>query len=156
MIVVNLLLAIVWVALTGDLSVVNFLAGFVLGYAILAQMSRAGEIRSPYFGRMRRALRLAWAFTRELARSNLKVAYEVLTPRHRMKPGIVAIPLDTRTDAETLLLANLITLTPGSLTLEIDPATRTLYMHDMYVESAEETRRAVKEGFERLVKEAMQ
>lgn len=154
MIVVNLLLAIVWVALTGELSVVNFVAGFALGYAALALMNRAGALRSPYFGRVHRALALALAFTRELVRSNLKIAWEVVTPPHGMRPGIVAVPVGTASEAETLLLANMITLTPGTLVLDIDGETNTLYVHDMYVDSPDAVRRSVNEGFERLVREA--
>jgi len=155
MITVNLLLAVVWVALTGDVSVVNFAAGFLLGYGILALVDRGAKVRSPYFNRVRRVLRLVRGFATELIRSNLKIAYEVVTPPHGMRPGIVAVPLDTRSDTETLILANLITLTPGTLTVEIDAEGKTLYMHDMYVEDPEKTRAAVKEGFEKLVREAM-
>jgi len=73
-------------------------------------------------------------FLRELVRANLRVAREVLTPGFSMQAGVVAVPTRTRDDLETVLLANAITLTPGTLTLEVDPETRTLFVHALYAE----------------------
>jgi multicomponent Na+:H+ antiporter subunit E len=72
-------------------------------------------------------------------------------------PGVVAIPLDARTDAEITLLANLITLTPGSVTLDISEDRCLLYVHAMYIDGGdvEAYRRSVKEGLERRVLELL-
>lgn len=72
-------------------------------------------------------------------------------------PGIVAIPLDARTDAEIAVLANLITLTPGSVTLDLSEDRRVLYVHAMYIDGGdvEAYRRSVKEGLERRVLELL-
>jgi multicomponent Na+:H+ antiporter subunit E len=72
-------------------------------------------------------------------------------------PGVVAIPLDARTDAEIALLANLITLTPGSVTLDISEDRSVLYVHAMYIDGGdvEAYRRSLKEGLERRVLELM-
>jgi multicomponent Na+:H+ antiporter subunit E len=72
-------------------------------------------------------------------------------------PGVVAIPLDARTDAEITMLANLITLTPGSVSLDLSPDKRTLYVHAMYIDGGdvEAYRRSVKEGLERRVLELL-
>ena len=72
-------------------------------------------------------------------------------------PGVVAIPLDARTDAEITLLANLITLTPGSVTLDLSEDRRVLYIHAMYIDGGdvEAYRRAVKDGLERRVLELL-
>jgi multicomponent Na+:H+ antiporter subunit E len=72
-------------------------------------------------------------------------------------PGVVAIPLDARTDAEIALLANLITLTPGSVTLDLSEDRRVLYVHAMYIDGGdvEAYRRSVKEGLERRVLELL-
>jgi multicomponent Na+:H+ antiporter subunit E len=66
-------------------------------------------------------------------------------------PALLAIPLDARTDFEILLFANLMTMTPGSVTVDISKDRRTLYLHVMYVEDAEEIRRSIKQDFERRV-----
>ena len=72
-------------------------------------------------------------------------------------PGVVAIPLDARTDAEITLLANLITLTPGSVSLDLSEDKRVLYVHAMYIDGGdvEAYRRSVKEGLERRVLELL-
>ena len=72
-------------------------------------------------------------------------------------PGVVAIPLDARTDAEIALLANLITLTPGSVSLDLSEDRRVLYVHAMYIDGGdvEAYRRSVKQGLERRVLELL-
>lgn len=85
--------------------------------------------------------RLAWFglyFLWELVLANLRVAWEVLTPGYSMTPAIVRVSTRCRTDWELMLLANTITMTPGTLTLEADPATHELYVHALYVRSRED------------------
>jgi multicomponent Na+:H+ antiporter subunit E len=73
-------------------------------------------------------------FLKEVVVANLRVAWEILMiHRHTMRPGIVAIPLDARTDLEISLLANLITLTPGTLTIDVSTDRKFLYIHEMYL-----------------------
>jgi multicomponent Na+:H+ antiporter subunit E len=74
-----------------------------------------------------------------------------------MRPGIIAIPLDARTDLEITLLANLITLTPGTLSLDVSADRRVLYVHVMYIDNddIEAVRRSIKDGFERRVLEVL-
>jgi multicomponent Na+:H+ antiporter subunit E len=74
-----------------------------------------------------------------------------------MRPGIIAIPLDARTDLEITLLANLITLTPGTLSLDVSADRRVLYIHVMYIDNddIEAVRRNIKDGFERRVLEGL-
>ncbi len=72
-------------------------------------------------------------------------------------PGVIAIPLEARTDVEITLLANLITLTPGSVSLDLSEDRRVLYIHAMYIDGGdvEAYRRSVKEGLERRVLELL-
>jgi multicomponent Na+:H+ antiporter subunit E len=80
-----------------------------------------------------------------------------LAPVSYVCPGVVAIPLDARTDAEITMLANLITLTPGSVSLDISDDRRFLYVHAMYIDGGdvEAYRRSIKEGLERRVLELL-
>lgn len=80
-----------------------------------------------------------------------------LAPASYVCPGVVAIPLDARTDAEITLLANLITLTPGSVSLDLSEDKRVLYVHAMYIDGGdvEAYRRSLKEGLERRVLELL-
>jgi multicomponent Na+:H+ antiporter subunit E len=72
-----------------------------------------------------------------------------------MRPGVVAVPLDARTDAEITLLANLITLTPGTLSLDVSADRSFLYVHAMYVDDVNDVKRQIKDGFERRLLEVM-
>jgi multicomponent Na+:H+ antiporter subunit E len=88
----------------------------------------------------RRLPHIVWfmlVFVRELVVANARVAWEIVTPGLRLEPGIVRVPTDCRTDLETMLLANTITMTPGTLSLEVDTDTRDLYVHSLYVQDRE-------------------
>ena len=98
-------------------------------------------------------MRFAGFFLWQLLLSNLRVAYDVITPRLHMRPGIIAVPLDAKTDQEITLLANLITLTPGTLSLDVSEDRRVLYVHAMFVDSPDEVRDSIKNGFERRLLE---
>jgi len=150
----NLLLALAWAALTGQFTPVNLAIGFALGALVMWFAQRAlGTPR--YLRKVGQALALAGFFLWELVQASLRVAFDVVTPRHYMRPAIVAVPLDAKTDAEITLLALLVTLTPGSLSLDVSGDRRVLYVHDMYTHDADKVRRRVKSGFERRVLEVM-
>ena len=99
--------------------------------------------------------RLAIFFVIELIFSSLQVAWDVLTPRHRSRPGIVAVPLDLDSDVEIVVLANLISLAPGSLSLDVSDDRKTLYVHEMFVDDPAEESRSIKEQWEQKVREAL-
>lgn len=107
----------------------------------------------PYFHKIRRVISLGFFFLWELLLANLRVAYAVVTPSYRMQPGIITIPLDVKTDAEITLLANLITLTPGTLSLKVSDDRRVLYIHAMFVDDPDQLRREIKAGFEQRIRE---
>lgn len=94
-------------------------------------------------------------FIWELTKANIQVAYEVVTPKFTMKPGIVALPLDAKSDLEITLLANLITLTPGTLALDVSTDRSVLYVHGMYVLDKKEFIQDIKQGFERRLLEIL-
>ena len=83
--------------------------------------------------------------------SNFRVAADVLRG-HQIEPAVVGIPLDITGDGEILLLSMLINITPGSVTIDLSDDRRTLYVHVMHMTSADQTRREIKNGFERRVK----
>jgi len=149
----NLLLALIWAIVTG-MDMTNLAAGFVISYLVLWILRPLlGETR--YFQKAPRALRFAGFILMELAIANWRVARDVLSFKPRRRCGIVAVPLDARTDAEITLLANLITLTPGSFSLDVSEDRKFLYVHSMFVEDPEDLRREIKNGFERPVLELL-
>jgi multicomponent Na+:H+ antiporter subunit E len=151
---VNILLALVWIALTGEFRPTNFALGFLLGYLALFFSQRAlGP--ATYFRKIRQTVGFILFFIQELVLANLRLAYDVITPGFHMRPAIVAVPLDARTDLEITLLANLISVTPGGFSLDVSDDRKVLYVHAMYVDDPEAFRRQIKAGFERRVLELL-
>ena len=148
----NMLLALAWAALQGEFSLPTLLTGFALGYLILLALVRGGALEaSPYIGRVHRVLGLAAYFFWELVKANLRLAFDVVTPRYHMTPGIIALPLDATSDGQVLLLSMLINTTPGSVALDVSPDRKTLYVHVMYMRTPDAARDEIKQGFERRV-----
>lgn len=151
----NLLLAWVWASLTARYSLANLLIGFLLGYAVL-WAATPKSMRSPYFGKLMVFIRFSAFYVRELLLATLRVARDVVTPTYHMRPVVIRLPLDVTSVGEISLLANLISLTPGSLVLDITADRSTLYVHSMFGgEDVEALRRYFKDSLERRVLELM-
>jgi len=150
----NVVLALVWAMATGELSGAGLGKGFALGYLAL-WLCRPLLPESGYFRKPLQFIRFAFLFLWALLVANLRVAYDVITPKLHMRPSILAIPLEARTDEEITLLASLITLTPGTLSIEVSDDRRKLFIHAMFVDEAEQFRRQLKEGFERRLLEVL-
>jgi len=150
----NLVLALAWAALWGSFTAVDLVVGLVMGFLAIAWLSPLlGGAR--YARKVPRSAGLALYFLWELVVSSLRVAWDVVTPTAWRSPGFVAIPLDAHTEVEITALANLVTLTPGSLSLDVSDDRSTLYVHTMWAEDPDAVRREIKEGFERRVLELL-
>ena len=150
----NLLLAIGWMAITATFSLGNFLFGFLIALAALA-LTRPLYGETAYFRRLIAWPKLLGIFLYELVVSSFKVAWDIVTPPMFAKPGIVAMPLDAQTDLEIMMTANIISLTPGTLSLDVSADRSTLYVHCMFLEDPEAEVRAMKETLEKAVLEAL-
>jgi multicomponent Na+:H+ antiporter subunit E len=150
----NIILALLWALLSGDISQYSLMTGFVLGYLVLGMMATQATEKS-YFKKVRQTLAFILEFLKELGLSTYRVVYDILTPTHYMKPGVIAFPLEAKTDAEITMLANVITLTPGTLSLDVSEDRKTLYIHAMYIDDPDALRREIKEGLERKLLEMM-
>jgi multicomponent Na+:H+ antiporter subunit E len=148
----NLVLAVFWALASGRVTVGTLMVGFIAGFATLLVTRRATGAEQ-YTRKTGGAVVLLLVFLRELVEANLRLAYDVVTPTHHMRPAIVGIPLDARSDFEITLLANLITLTPGTLTLHVSDDRSVLYIHSVYTPDVERLRRSIKEGLERRILE---
>jgi multicomponent Na+:H+ antiporter subunit E len=146
----NVLLMALWIAATAVFTYANALLGFVIGFFVLWWL-RPLLGPTTFFRKLPLALWFSLLFLWEVFKANLRVAWDVVTPQKFRKLGIIAIPLDVSTDIEIALLANLITLTPGSLCLDVSPDRRTLFVHEMFVKNPEEVRRLIKRRFEHWV-----
>lgn len=152
---VNLLLALAWAALTGSFQPVDLLFGFLLGYAVLWLAFRSVRPQR-YFTRFPRIIEFVFFFIKELTLANLRIAGTILSPRMPLRPGVVAVPLDLKTREGIVFLANMITLTPGTLTLDISVDRKMLYVHTVWLEDADKFRATIKQEYERRVKEIVE
>ncbi len=92
-------------------------------------------------------------YGKEVVISNLRVAKDVLSPHPHLKPGIVGIPVGDYSDRQVWILASLLTMTPGTISIEVDETKRVLYLHTLYTEpSADELRAQIKRDYERPVR----
>lgn len=147
----NIALTFMWIGLTGRIEASSIITGFLLSSAVLFLVYRSDPRGSRYFRKPVQILGFLLYYLLEIVRSNIIIAIDILTPRHLMKPGILAIPLEARTDFEITLLANLITMTPGTLSLDVSADRKTLFVHAMYIDDAEALRRDIKENLEKRV-----
>ena len=147
----NIILAVVWAGLIGAFNFETLASGFIASYFVLQFVTRGRPGHDAYFGRVPRLLGFIAYYLWEMVKSNAVIAYDVLTPTHHMKPGVIAVPLSAKTDLEITALANLITMTPGTLSLDVTPDRRTLYVHAMYITDADALRRDIKDNLERRV-----
>ena len=151
---INLVLAVAWQALNGDFSLTSLAVGFAVGYVVLWLLQpMLGSTR--YCSQAVDVIALIAYFLYELVVSSLRVAWHVVVPGQRSTPGIVAVPLDARTDAEITVLGNLISLTPGSLTIDVSEDRRILLVHSMFIDDPDDERRSIKSGMEKRVLEAL-
>jgi multicomponent Na+:H+ antiporter subunit E len=165
MIVPNLLLAIAWMVLNNSFTPADLAVGLIFGFVVL-RLSWPVLSSEPFTpGRyfrfltaqpLRTTLRwigfLGFGFV-EIVKSNVAVTKAVLSPKLDLKPGIVAIPLELKSDEGITTLANLITLTPGTVTLDVSSDRKTLYIHAFDASDPDAIRRDTRESFERRVKE---
>jgi multicomponent Na+:H+ antiporter subunit E len=148
----NILLAIAWAALMGSFEPQQLLFGFVLGYLVLWLVARMGR-PSRYFKQLPLGIELLLFFLFDVLRANVRMAVTILSPRMRLRPAVVAVPLILKSEAAMILLANMLTLTPGTLSLDVSTDRQMLYVHTVWLEDAEEFRRQVVEGYETRIKE---
>jgi multicomponent Na+:H+ antiporter subunit E len=148
------ILAVGWMAVTGSFTLPNLILGLlVAALALLLFRDRIGGW--PALSRAGRGLKLALFFIKELLLSALAVARLAVSPNlgKRLKPAIVAYPLKLESDAEITLLANLITLTPGTLSVDVSDDRQRLIIHVLSLESRERLIGQIAAGFERRIAE---
>ena len=75
-------------------------------------------------------------YLKEIVVSNLRIAHDVLTPRHRMKPGIIYVEVGHLSEKQLAAMDNLITMTPGTLGMYVARDRSRLYIHSMYMDKS--------------------
>ena len=151
---INLLFGVGFMVAMESFTIGTLVMGIIVGYVAL-WLTKPLYTGSRYFVRMALIFRLVLFFIKALFVSNLRVLWDVVTPSHISRPGIIGVPLDARTDLEIMLVANLISLTPGTLSVDLSEDRRTLYVHVMFLDDIEAMRQELKQGLERRVLEVL-
>lgn len=147
----NLLIAFIWMFLSG-FSLASFLLGFGVGIVLLLFLDRFLP-DTFYLQRVWAFLSLSLLFAKELFLANIEVLKWVYKPTLNMKTGIFALPTDLTKNWEITLLANLITLTPGTLTVSVSPDNQYLYIHTIDLPDVEASIEQIKNTFEKAIQE---
>jgi len=148
----HLALSLLWMFLSGSFGFIPLVEGAVVGLGIMFVLDPVLGSKG-YIRKLVKVIELLLFFLWELLVSNIKVAMEVLTPRFISEPSIVAVPLSVKSDIEITLLANLITLTPGTLSIDVSDDKSVLYVHIMYGSDPDKSIQEIKSGFERRIME---
>ena len=108
-----------------------------------------------YFIKLPKAINFIFYFLMKVFMANIKIAYDILTPGFKMKPTVVAFPLTVKTDLEITWLSCIVTLTPGSLCLDVSEDKQILYIHALYLKNNEAAnfKAELRNGFERRILE---
>lgn len=149
-ILLNFILACIWMFLKVSYTPSTFIIGYLLGLGVLLIMRRFFTGRL-YIERVWALIVLFFIFVRELIMSNIQVLLAVIRPRMDIKPAIFALKTELKDDWEITLLSSLITLTPGTLVLNISDDQKTLYIHALHVDDVDETIKSIKTSFEKAI-----
>lgn len=151
-ILLNLIIAFVWMFLYSDWSPQRFILGYLIGAVLIGFLNRFWE-QDFYLRKLWSLIRLLLLFLKELVISSFTVIGQVLRPKLNIRPGIFAYETELKTDWEVTVLSCLICLTPGTLTMEVSRDKRTLYIHAMDIEDKETVSRQIKDTFEKAIME---
>lgn len=133
----NLFIAFLWMLLKDEdeLRISTFIGGFLVGIVIIFLMHRFFGTQF-YLRRLLSIINLLFIFNWELILSSILIIKQILSPRLDIKPGIFAYKTELQGDWEITVLSMLLTLTPGSVVLEVNPDGDIFYIHAMDIEKS--------------------
>ncbi len=151
----NLILALLWASLQ-SFTPVDLIMGFILGYIIIGMLRNwLGDAAYRYVKRVPAFLKFFLYFCFEVVTSTLQVTKLIFRDESTLKPGIIALPLDTKTELETVLFHCFLVIIPGTMGVALSDDRKTLYIHIIDVPDPEKTRYSIKSGLERRLLEVM-
>lgn len=151
-ILLNVFIAFTWMFLSNSFSPTTFLIGYIIGLVMLFMLRRFFTTRF-YMGRVWAVIKLLLIFIKELIISNIAVLRVILKPKLNIRPAIFELPTDLKTDWEITLLSMLITLTPGTVVINVSEDMRKLYVHTLDMDDVDEAVSSIRNSFEKAIKE---
>jgi len=151
-ILVNILTAVLWMFLQSSFTPATFVFGYLIGMLILIILRRF-LIFELYFRRLWAMVKLFFLFVVELTKANIDMVKVVLKPKLNHQPGIVAVRTQLETNVEITLLAALISLTPGTISMDFSEDNKTIYIHSIDVPDKDEMIEDIRNSFEKAIME---
>ncbi len=154
--VIIIFLAFVWLALIMKFTLGNFIIGLLLSFLIMGFMCRKDKDDNQFYKKPLIIIIYLLFFLKEVVKGSIRIAWDIITPKHYMNPGIIAVPLDAKTDWEITLFANSITLTPGTTSIAVSKDKTILYVYSVYIDkNPQHTINSLKNGLEKKLLEAL-
>ncbi|MCH1625507.1 Na+/H+ antiporter subunit E [Fredinandcohnia quinoae] len=148
----NVFIAFTWMFLGNSYDFGSFFGGYLIGLLLIFTLRRYFSTRF-YILNVWAVIKLMLIFIRELVLSNYAIFKVIIKPKLDIKPGIFALPTELKKDWEITVLANLITLTPGTLVVDISDDRKILYIHAMDISDVDEAIDSIKNSFEKAIME---
>jgi len=157
----SMFLGLIWCFVHGTVNFNNFLIGALLGPIVIRHFrSLYGfENKISYMNIVRKIpklIRFFYVLFIEIIKANVMVAKIILQPKMNIKPGIIAVPIRTKTDVGITAIANTITLTPGTLTIDVSDNKEVLYVHAIDASDPQGLCDSIRDDLEEYVLEAFE
>ncbi|MEE9274554.1 MAG: Na+/H+ antiporter subunit E [bacterium] len=150
-----LVIAVMWLMMRSESGPADFFVGLILALGILLFLRRSYH-KERAFHRAHYTVLFVASFIREMVIANFQVLRIVLSPRLRIRPGILAFRTRLKTPLGVTVLANSITLTPGTLSVDISEDSTTIFVHTLDIAHPDEVREAIRRGLEEPIQRAME
>ncbi len=150
----SVLVAATWLLAQNSLYIGHIMLAVGLGIT-LPRLTHGFWPGAPRLRRPAVALRLLAVFGYDILVANFHVARLVLGPNDRLRPGFIEVPLDLQDDFGIALLASMVTLTPGTVSVDLDDEHRTLLVHALDIDDAAAMVALIKSRYEKPLKEAL-
>ncbi|MFJ5763092.1 Na+/H+ antiporter subunit E [Neobacillus sp. NPDC093182] len=151
-ILLNVVLAFLWMFIKVSYDPISFIKGYLFGLLVIFVLRRYFHSRF-YLFRLWSFIKLIFIFIKELILSNIAIVKIVLKPRLDMRPAIFAMDTVLTKDWQITLLSSLITLTPGTLVIDVSDDNKTLFIHAMNIGEVEDEINSIKKSFEKAILE---
>ncbi|WP_440946491.1 Na+/H+ antiporter subunit E [Methanosarcina sp. T3] len=155
-------LPVIWCLVSGQITLGSVLLGLIFGVVVVAPFSelyRLDEVVHPtgdWISKIPKKLMYFYVLIKEIIKANIVVAKIVIKPKIDIKPGIIAVPIRTKTNIGITGIANTITLTPGTLTVDISDDKSVLYVHSIDATDPQGVRDSIRDDLEHYVLEAFE
>ena len=150
-VLINLLIGVVWMFLQDNWSVLTFFSGYLFGLLVIFILRRYLPTKF-YIVTLLAIVNLLIVFIYELFTSSIAVIRQIIRPRINITPGIFTLETDLEGDLEVTLLALLLTLTPGSVVMEVSSNNKLFYIHAMDIPESSDAALRSQSKFEKAIK----